>query len=264
LFCILEIKDRKRRLFRKNPPYYSEKKVIPKKAVFEELTVFSYSGKCDYYSVREHLKAFSKSVIFAENCNLPSDSGIFEYSSNELKANMVLNTALILLGGITNKRGLKLTVADKTGVFSDSLERIITLAGKISVMTENSLRYRFSSQEVYENFGAIVTVNEWSNAIPDTDIFISLSSGGFSPLSIAVKNRVGNSFVTLKGSNFSLPDDLMRYKPENVDKYRFASALFSLSGVKQLGSMKYDSFTVNSRDLTLDSAAKMLDTLLNV
>ena len=98
----------------------------------------------------------------------------------------------------------------------------------------------------------------------DTDIFISLSSGGFSPLSIAVRNRIGNSFVTLKGSNFLLPDDLIRYKPENVDKYRFASALFSLSGVKQLGSMKYDTFTVNSRDLTLDSAAKMLDTLLNI
>ncbi len=264
MFCILEIKERKRRLFHNNPPYYSEKKVIPKKAVFEELTVFSYSGKCDYYSVREHLKAFSKSVVLAENCNLPSDSGIFEYSSNDLKANMILNTALILLGGINNKRGLKLTVADKTGAFSDRLEKIITLAGKINVLTENFLRYRFSSQEVYENFGAVVTVSEWNNAIPDTDIFISLSTGGFSPLSISVRNRIGNSFVTLDGGSFSLPDDLIGYKPENVDKYRFASALFSLSGLKQLGGMKYDTFTVNSRDLTLDSAAKMLDTLLNI
>ncbi|MCR4564422.1 MAG: hypothetical protein K5755_07310 [Clostridiales bacterium] len=264
MFCILDIKDRKRRFFHKNPPYFAEKIVIPKKAVFEKLTVFSYSGKCDFYAVKEHLKAFSKSVILAENCVLPDSSGLFEFSSNELKARMIFNSAVKLMENVGNRRNITFTLADKTGDFSSLAEEIIPYAGRVNVITDNPVRYRYTSDEIFDNYGAVVSVGEWSNAVPDTDVFVSLSSTGFSPLAVSVKNRKNNGFITLEGDNFTLPDGILKYKPSNVKNYPFASALYSLSSVKTLGGMNYRSFTVNSRQITLNSAAKMLDTLLNI
>ena len=260
MFCILEIKD----LFKSNPPFYAVKTVIPKTAVFESLTAFSYSGKCDFHAVREHLKSFSKSVIFAENCDLPASSGIFEFSSNELRARMTLNTALLLLESVRNRHNISLTLADKTGVFSDYLIDFVPFAKRVNVITDNLLRYRYASLDVLENYGAVVSAGEWSGAIPDSDVFVSVSQSGFSPMSVAVKNRTRNSYISLVGDGFTLPEKYEKYRKENIPNYAFASALYTLSSVKELGEMKYDSFTVNGRSISLDCAVKMLDTLLIV
>ena len=264
MFCILEIKERKKRLFHKNPPYSAVKTVIPKTAVFENITVFSYSGKCDFYSVREHLKSFSKSVILAENCTLPDSSGIFEFSSNDLRARMTLNSALFLLEGIKKKRDVSLVIADKAGSFSAFAEEFVPLAGRVKVITESLLRYNYASQEIFEDYGAVVSVDGWTACVPDADVFVSLSSSGFSPMSVTVKNRTQNSFITLEGDTFLLPECYEKYRNVNVSPYSFASALYSLSSVRELGEMKYNSFTVNGRQITLDSAVKMLDTLFNI
>ncbi|MBE6836250.1 MAG: hypothetical protein E7515_08405 [Ruminococcaceae bacterium] len=263
MFCILKTEKRKKRIFHKNPPYNAVKTVIPKTAVFEELTVYSYNNRADYYAVKEHLKAFSKSVIFENETFLPKESGIFEYSSNDLKAQMTFNSACYLLEKYKGKNRLKLTVIDKTGNYSALLERLVMLAGQIDVITGDVFRYRYVADEIYENFGAVVNVRDRKSKAEYADITVSLSADGEYPLSITLRSRADKKLYSLVGESFSLPEKIAKYKPENVENYKFASALFSLSGLKKLGEMKYDTFTLNSRTVTLDSAAKMLDTLLN-
>lgn len=262
MFCVLNVKERKRRIFHGNPPYKSEKIIIPKTAVFEKLTVFSYGKKIDYRAVKEHLKSFSKSVVFCEGVVLSADSGIFEYRSDELKAYMTFNSAVRLLDAVKNKKRLNLVLADKTGDYSLFLERAVLLAGNVTVFTDNSLRYQFAADEVYENYGAIVNIKPFDSKMSDCDVFISLSSSGRYPLSICVKNISQGGFVRLQGDGFTLPERIKKYIPDSVNCYSFVSALFSLSAVRELGSICYDSFLVNSRPVSVSSAFKMLDTLL--
>lgn len=262
MFCVLSIKERKKRLFHSNPPYKAEKTVIPKTAVFEKLTVYSYRKRVDYRAVKEHLKAFSKSVIFSNGTVAPVESGIFGFSSSDLKAHMTFNSAVALLENIKNKKRLSLVLADKTGEYSLFLEKAVSLAGNVTVMTDNKLRYGFAAEEVYEKLGAVVKIVPFDSKTDNCDFFVSLSASGKSPLSLSVKNTSQNSFIRLEGRDFTLPDRIKQYMPESVNAYSFASALFSLSGVKELGSICYDTFSVNSRIVTFSSAFKMLDTLL--
>ena len=258
----MNITERKRKLFHNNIPYSAEKTVIPKTAVFERLTVYSYGKKTDYSAVREHLRGFSKSVIMCRDCVLPAESGIFEFSSDELRAHMTFNSLEGLLTGVKNKNRLKLAAADRTGRYSFLLGRTVSLAGEVTVLTDNEMKYSFASQEVYEEYGAVVNIRPFQSSIPDCSVFVSLSSGGPYPLRILIKNAAAGGFVSLSGNSFSFPAKIEKYVPENVDRYSFASALFSLSGVKELAKLHYDTFEVNSRLISFPEALKMLDTLL--
>ena len=259
---MLDVKKRKRKLFAKNPPYKAMKVVIPKTAVFERLTVYSYGKRTDYRAVKEHLKAFSKSVILCQDSVLPVESGIFEFSSADLKAYMTFNSLERLLDGIKEKRRISLVIADRTGDYSSFLERAVLLAGRVTVLTDNKMRYCFTADEIYETYGAVISIQPFSSKMPECDVFISLSNSGVFPLSVCVKNRAEGGYIRLTGSDFTLPESIKRFMPSTVNPYAFASALFTLSNVRALGKMGFDSFNIGSRRITAETAVKMLDTLL--
>jgi len=259
LFCILEIKEKKKRLFKKNYAFYAEKRVIPGLAVFEKLTAYSYNGKVDFPRLREHLRGFSRWIVLSDGCVLPPDSGLFSFSSNELKKRLVFNSAVSLLKQVGREYPNVLLV-DKKGDFSGEIEKIVPHVRNLTVMTESSLRYDYSVQEIFEDSGAVVKIIKWNENAPFSNVVISVSESGVNPLSISFLKTNGNKNIVLRGEGFYISDEILKYKPENISFYPFAGALYSLSSVKTLGEGEFNSFIVNNRVISAQSAVKMLDT----
>ena len=54
-------------------------------------------------------------------------------------------------------------------------------------------------------------------------------------------------------NDFNLPDVYLSIKPEKVEKYRFAAALYELCGVFSLGSNHFNSVLVNGEKKSLEN-----------
>jgi len=262
LFCIFNIQERKKKLFKKNPPYRTEKVIIPKKAVFEKLTAFSYNGKTDFNAVKGHLHSYSKWLVLSENCVLPENSGLFAFRSNKLYSQMLFNS-LVKIFSSSNAAfcRLSLLIIDKTGDFSSRLSELVSFAGRITVMTENSLKYNYCAEEIFDEYGAVVNVIDYNSRMPDAFVTLSLTEGSRYSMCIMIKNSLQGGKIRLTGGDFTLPFELAKYKPDEVDNYAFASALYSLCSVKELGKIAFDCLRCNSRSIMYESAVKMLDTI---
>jgi hypothetical protein len=253
----MDITQRKRRLFHKNPPYSASRTVIPKTAVFETLTVYRYGRKVDWAAVRRHLKSFSKAVILAQNCEPDAGSGIFEFRSDRLLALMLINTAgKILSLSQTQARHISLVIADRTGEYSAFVSGLVGYAGRITVFTENTQRYSYFASEMLDTFGAVITVTCQPPDLARSDIFINLSQSGEKPLSVTLCGGTKQ----LRQGRITCPENLALYKPKNAETYSYLSALYSLCSVSEPAKLCFDSMIIGSREISLQSAAKMLDT----
>lgn len=138
------------------------------------------------------------------------------------------------------------TVVDENAYVVDMVEKLCPFASLIRVITSCEREYSCLAEKLLGKYGLSMLIGAKADAdILDSTVIIS-------PFSIPVpltyrgilftneKRRMMNAVVLSGGGKITLPEKYQKLLPESVDPLCFASALYELCAVDELGTLEFD------------------------
>lgn len=174
------------------------------------------------------------------------EGGIREYEPKLLPEIMFFNSAVDYIER-KNLPPSKITVTtvDLKGSHAEKVEKLIKFASNITVVTEETEVYKRLSKKLMADYGISLVIRNRNDEIGSTDSFFIDYEGETVPLSFSgtvfskKKKHLLNG-KALSPGGFTMPDEYEKLWQKNTDKLHFASALFELCDVKELGDMMFD------------------------
>ncbi len=201
-----------------------------------------------------------ESLIFPENC------GLRRFECNELKARFCLNTVIGVLKLLKDFKGnVNVAVFDPDGTVADSAEVLLRHTQSLTVVTRMTGMYGAEAERILNESGAVLSVSKRLKSLSTAQLVIA-------PNKLMAQLPVEKNAVILTSSPpsvsqrcgvyyryyFSLSEELLKLLPQGFDAEYLASALYTLLGRFDLGSIVPQAIKGEGLVHTLVSLSKYL------
>lgn len=201
-----------------------------------------HRGRVNWNSVERFVHDRRGCVLCPEGAELPDQLGYRRFVSRELNRRMCENAALHLLQEPGMDR-VRVALLDDTGEHAGLCSYLVDCTDRLLVLTRSTSLYMDEADRILEERGAVIRIAAAGSDLHAADLIIA-------PRALREDIRCSGDAVVLSGERplarqnapviydyiFDLPAKYRRIKPPYLDDMYFASALYSLGGVHELGS----------------------------
>lgn len=165
------------------------------------------------------------------------------FDDSEYKERLCTNMGITLANQLS-KDNISVGIIDKTGAFSTLPQCILKYTDNVIVVTENIDFYTRISENLIEETGAVVRLSQSQKSLCDCKLIIAphkvTSNEGITQNSLLLTAHKPDIFlpcVCVYDYVIDFPKHLLQLCPNGMDKTYFASALYSLLNIYQLGAL---------------------------
>ncbi len=206
--------------------------------------------KIDWKRIENILGKTARKTLLAEDIPLPpEDVGISPPDPAPYAHRLACNAAEQVLRGLTmEQKDIKVLLLDENAAFFDYARMALKYCGRLKIVTARQEEYENFSQTALEEYGAVTMVSDCAQNPDDNTLVLapvltkqfasSLPVGRqLRPLVISAVIEEGARVYGTVMTNFrsSLPLRYLEYKPEKIDSFVYAAALYSCCNVNKLG-----------------------------
>lgn len=198
-------------------------------------------GRISWSSIDRFVRSNRGRLLCAPAITLPAESGYRRYRDRELSRRMCENAALYLLGELQGARA-RVALIDDSGESAPLCAYLVAETDSLSVITRCPRLYLDEADRILDERGAVIRVST-SADLSEVDLIIA-------PGALREDIRCADDAIILSGEQplvrqnapviydyiFDLPDKYRSIRPPYLDEMYFASALYTLGGVHELGS----------------------------
>lgn len=210
----------------------------------KQVTYISFSGKIRLDKLdatvgaqRNHLLCSAK-LVFPENC------GYRRFFSGAFLQRLCTNMALAAVKNCIKPEMLKIGIYDPDGDSHDILLQILKYCSDVAVVTNDFSSYNYELEKAMNELGATAVVTKCQSELADRNFVIAPASISetlpikHDALVLTVKSPSEhiNGLVYYK-YHIRMPDGFDIIKPCEMEGTYFCSALYTLGGQYELGSL---------------------------
>ena len=199
-------------------------------------------GRMSWTSVDRFVKDRRGQLLCPPQLELPRDSGFKRFCSHELNRRLCENAALYLVRELREERP-SVVLIDSAGDYAPLCACLLDYTDRVRVITDSPHIYREEADRLLEEKGAALRISTDRKSISGAGIIIA-------PERLDEVLGCGDGAVILSGERparsqptsviceytFDLPEKFSSLCPDYLEPMYFASALYTLAGVHELGS----------------------------
>lgn len=215
----------------------SQRFTLPNSDAFFTVTAEKSYSRVPWKKLENCMGILKKDVILTGDAVLPEYSGISEFTPDVFPYIVLVNTAIERLN---NSRYKSLIIFDEKAICMDYIQRFVNNFERIRVITPYVEKYTAVARILLENYGFSLEVS--ADPSYDSDVIISNSCDiplYFSGKVFSNKRKFMMNAEVFSGGEIVLPEEYENIRPEGVDKFLFASALYEKCNISELGKLKY-------------------------
>ncbi|MBQ7385527.1 MAG: hypothetical protein IJW04_03350 [Ruminococcus sp.] len=202
-------------------------------------------GKIPYEKIRRISENQSDCLLTKEDLILPQESKLRRFYSAELSERLCLNMTIAVLKELkASSDNIKVAVFDPEARIADGVGAILKFTQNLTVVTRMTGVYGAEAERIMNESGAVLNVSRRMKSLENAKLVVApYKLKTQLPLGKdAVILTVAPSAVSQKGTvyyryYFTLSEDLKSLLPQGFDAEYFSSALYSLLGRFDLGSI---------------------------
>lgn len=205
-----------------------------KNLIIRQMVYISYNDKINWKVVKNRAGYQSKCLVCSENISFPINSRLQRFVDSTFAKIMTNNFALSLLKTMENPEKLKIVYYDIDGNNKYFLNELCKLTDNFIVVTVNKKKYKEISDKLMDEMGVSLVYTDRLSRMKDADLVIA-------PTQIRKILDLNCKAIVLTserpcfdmnaqcyyGYSVEIPENLEKYRPEDMDSLYFASALFS-------------------------------------
>jgi hypothetical protein len=204
----------------------------------------SFNGKVNLDRIDDFVGAQRNHLLCSENIKFSPETGYKRFFSPEFSERLCTNMALYAVQSCKNPENLKIGIYDTAAVASDILPLLLRYCPDVTVVTQNEAAYLEQTELAMEEFGATAMVTKNTDSLEKCHLIIA-------PECICENLPVGSDAVVLTNYcpsvplsglvyykyYFKMPNGFDSIKLKELDEEYFCSALYTLGGQHELGSI---------------------------
>lgn len=210
----------------------------------KQITCISRRGTPDFQKIDRFVGAQRNHLLCALNLALPESSGYRRFYSPVFTARLCTNMALSVIGRCKSPESLVIGVYDPNGALHGFLSCILQYCCDVYVVTDNPQSYQSELEAAMEQLGAAAVVTKQRGELSRCDVVVA-------PVQITEELPLKDSALVFtnnppkSGINgtvlckyyFKMPCGFDKIKPRELEEDYFCSALYTLGGQYELGSI---------------------------
>ena len=196
---------------------------------------------------------------------IPPEGGpVKAFLPDALAPLILFNTACDVLARRRRPPGEEcITLLDPQGRLARRAGRLLAFASLVRVVTDNTAVYEQTAEQVMEDYGAALLVQDTFAGARDSTVVIApdgLRESFFPKRKCAVfTNRESSGgYLCITAEGIDLPEPYCRLIPDGINPDRFAGALYEASGLRELSRRTYTRLKLYGTTTNPDGAARML------
>ncbi len=202
-------------------------------------------GKIRYDRIRKFSGEEAGRLLTKEDLVFPQDSGLRRFYCDELRSRLCLNMAIAVLESLKKSSdNIKVAVYDPEARVADGIGAILRYTDKLTAVTRMTGIYSAESERIMEESGAVLSVSRCMKSIGDAKLIVcpqklktQLPLGKDAVILTVSRPAVSQKCTVYYKYYFSLSEELISLLPEGFDAEYLASALYTLTGRYDLGSI---------------------------
>lgn len=206
------------------------------------VTYEHYRGRVGWTGIDRFVKAQRNRVLCSPDLPLPASSGYKRYVSHELSRRMCENAALYLLRTV-DLRGVKVVLIDDPGDSVGLTENLSDYCDPVYVVSKATEIYAAQAEYLLNGKGAALRICRNNTCLRDADLIIAphcltdtLCCPADSLILTGEKPSSPQNAATVHEYFFDLPQKYQELCPDFLKHMYFASALYAMAGVRELGA----------------------------
>lgn len=223
-------------------------------------------GKIRWDKIRKLSGTEAERLLTKEELDIPEISGLRRFYCDELKARLCLNMAIEVLKSLKAfSEKIKVAVFDTEGRIADSVGAMLRFTDSLTVVTRMTGLYTAEAERLMNESGAVLSVSRRMKSLADAKLIVA-------PQKLETQLPLDKQAVILTVSHpavpqrcgvyykyyFNLSEELIKLIPEGFDAEYLASALYTLYGRYDLGSIVPQATKGEGTAHTLVSLSKYL------
>lgn len=223
-------------------------------------------GKISWDKIRKTSGTEAERLLAKEALDIPEGIGLRRFYCLELKARLCLNMAVEVLKGLKKSaEKIKVAVYDPDGGIADGVGAMLKYTQSLTVVTRMTGLYNAEAQRLMEESGAVLSVSRRMKSLSDAKLILApqrldtvlpveKQAVLLTTAPPAVSQRCGVYYKYY----FNLSEELVKLMPQGFDAEYFASALYTLCGRHDFGSVVPQATKGEGTAHTLVSLSKYL------
>ena len=234
----------------------------------KRVNLTTFRGKPSFDRAEKAVGAERRRILCAEVLSLPRDMGYKRFESPLFSSRICGNMFLAVLREAKHGASLRVGIYDPGAIATDILTGALECCCDVKAVTCRADRYALAARRALEDMGASSVITSRIDELSDRDFVLAPSNIaqplplGASCITLTVgepRERAGGTVYT--SYSFKMPKGFAELKPDELSEEYFCSALYTLGGQYELGSIvplscgnRIGTQTVASLAAALDSA----------
>lgn len=202
-------------------------------------------GRIPFEKIRKISGNQCNCLLTKEDLILPEDSGLRRFYSSELFARLCLNMALKMLKELHKSAdSIKVAVYDPEGAVADGVGVLLKFTKSLTVVTRMTGIYSAEAERIMNESGAVLNVSKRMKSLENAKLIIApqklksmLPVGRDAVILTIAPPAVSQKCAVYYKYFFTLTDELKNLCPEGFENSYIASALYTLLGRYDIGSI---------------------------
>lgn len=211
------------------------------RAAVKCVTYEKYRKEVNWGVLDRFIKAQRNHILCRKDLILP-EKGYRRFESFELAGRMAENAALYALEH-SGRKDLNVVLLDNSGESIGLSRWLLDCSDRVIVITESTSFYLDEASMLLEEKGAVLKVTRSRAPLSQADLIISRAKieepiplKKSAVIFTSQKPSVSLSCRVISDYYFDLPDKFENIRPAFLDPMYFASALYTMAGVYELGA----------------------------
>ena len=226
----------------------------------------AYSESINWSKLDKVIGPQRNRLVCSESISLPQNMGYKRFCDDEYKVRLCTNFGIKVLSQCS--QNLSVAIIDNDATHTVLPSHLLNFTDNIIVVTQRDDIYKDVADNLLEETGAPIRVAKTQQVLHSCDLIFDLSSA------VDVSELDKNAVVMCVTKPQTQCDYMVIYDytadiagrfeflcPEYIDKTYFASALYSMLNVYQLGSLVPDVCSSTKGECTVHSVAELLNNM---
>ena len=208
------------------------------------ITYTGYKGRICLEKADKAIGSQRTQLICSEKLIFPANCGYKRFYSSEFSVRLCTNMALSVLSSCRCADRIRLGIYDINAEAGDFLYHALEYCSNVTVFTKNAVLYKCVADRALDELGAASVITSNPGELNDCDLVIAAQ-----PIEHELSLRAGAVVLTIAQPrvkvggrvyyryHFRTPNGFDSIKPAELDEEYFCSALYTLCGQYQLGSI---------------------------
>lgn len=206
----------------------------------------SHKEKINWGLLQKSCTSYRNRLLLPVHCNIPESIRLFSYKKATSEIILLYNTMLrYIKEQKISSQTLSLCLCDENAVIADKIISAVPCFSKINIVTNNSHLYTDVSEYIMKNHGLCLTFSH-RPLYTDENALLVCREAEHIPLNFkgtvfCNHNIPSPDCTAVKSNTISMPDELQKIIPKNIDPLHFLSAVYEFSDGELLADIFFAS-----------------------